>query len=310
MTLSILIPTYNYNARALVDSLAQQAQTEGIEAEVIIGDDASTEETEWLNAYETYKSHKTDESSQSHNSCPILVLRAAQNLGRAANRNRLADAARGEWLLFMDCDAEVTDSHFLSNYLASTSEADVVCGGICHPQTLPREGCELRWRYELAAEPYFTASRLNRLLREGKKVPFRTFSFLIRRAVFQHVRFDEHIQAYGCEDVQFGRQLDLQGFKILYIDNPLLNGDIESNPVFLSKTEEALRTLHSIDGRLQDYYSMEQVSARLRRFHLSGIISVFYLLLHNPLRRNLLSHHPNLKLFAFYKLGYYLSIKE
>ena len=294
MTLSILIPTYNYNARALVERLVQLAQADGLTAEVLVGDDASTSETAWLEEVAALPT--------------VRVLRASHNLGRSANRNRLADAAKGKWLLFMDCDAEVIDSQFLSNYLKDTTEADVICGGICHPRQLPHEGCELRWRYELAAEGHFTASRLNRLLQEGRKVPFRTFSFLIRRDVFQQVRFDERIQAYGCEDIQFGMQLDQRGLKVLYIDNPLLNGDIESNPVFLSKTEEALRTLHGIEGRLQGYYMIENVAARFRRCHLTGIVRGLFRLFHKSMRRNLLSSSPNLKIFSFYKLGYYLSL--
>jgi GT2 family glycosyltransferase len=294
MTLSILIPTYNYNARALVEQLVQLAQADGITAEVLVGDDASTDETAWL---EEVVSLPT-----------VSVLRAHHNLGRSANRNRLADAAQGEWLLFMDCDAEVIDSHFLSNYMKATAEADVICGGLCHPRQLPRQGCELRWRYELSAEPSFAANHLNHLLQMGKRVPFRTFSFLIRRDIFQQVRFDERIQAYGCEDVQFGQDLEKQGIKVLYIDNPLLNGDIEPNPVFLSKTEEALRTLHGIQGHLQGYYTIENVAARLRRWHLKGVIKGLFQLFHKPMRRNLLSSNPNLKVFAFYKLGYYLSL--
>ena len=48
MMVSILIPTYNYNARALVVSMHQLSQAEGVEAEVLVGDDASTAETAWM----------------------------------------------------------------------------------------------------------------------------------------------------------------------------------------------------------------------------------------------------------------------
>lgn len=289
--LSILIPTYNYNARALVDSLLSLARAEEQEVEIIVGDDGSTTETGWLDELPT--------------SASLKVFRAAENLGRSRIRNRLAEEAAGQWLLFIDCDALVTPDFSLRRYMEATAEADVICGGIRHPETLPHPGCELRWRYEREAERRFTPRRLN----AQQHVPFRTFSFLIRKDLFQEVRFDEHIRNYGYEDVLFGKQLEQHGARILYIDCPLLNGDIEPNEVFLAKTEEALRTLVGLQGSIADYIALERTAQRLKGYHLTRPLLACYRLTRPLLRRNLLSQHPLLSLFAFYKLGYYLNIK-
>lgn len=294
MTLSVLIPTYNYNARALVTALLRQIEAEQVEAEVIVGDDASTSQTEWLDEVAEWKG--------------VRVLRTTHNLGRSANRNRMAEAANGEWLLFMDCDAKVEDNQFLHKYLIATKEAEVICGGLYHPKELPGVGYELRWKYELKAEPRFAAEYLNKLLAAGKHVPFRTFSFLIHRDVFKRAKFDEQIQAYGCEDVLFGMKLDAIGARVLYINNPLLNGDIETSAIYLQKTEEAVRTLHGLNGQLLGYYRLENVANKVKRWHLDGLIRLGFRLTKQMMRRNLLGRHPSLTIFSLYKLGYYLSL--
>ena len=86
MKLSVLIPTYNYDCSHLVHQLLEQLPQNG-DAEVIVGDDCSTEPLSSLSGCRIY--------------------RPDHNLGRAAIRNALAREAKGEWLLFIDADAEV-----------------------------------------------------------------------------------------------------------------------------------------------------------------------------------------------------------
>ena len=312
--LSILIPTYNYNASELVKSMLALAHTENVDAEVIVGDDGSTRETAWMDELctpepvgvpvRTLKGSRPNPYGLEPE--PLRVLRAPQNIGRSAIRNRLAEAARGEWLLFVDCDARMSPDFSLRRYLAATEHSAVVSGGLCNPSEKPVPGCELRWYYERAAEPLFAAERLNRM----ENIPFRTFSFIIRRDLFLSVRFDETIRNYGYEDVLFGIELERIGHKPYYIDNPLINGDIESNAVYLAKAEEAMRTLQSIPGGLHGHSLVENTALRMRRLHLDGLIVLLYRILRKRLRKNLLGSHPNLRFFAFYKLGYLLSIRN
>ena len=349
MRLSILIPTYNYNARALVEAMLSLARAEEVDAEVIVGDDGSSQHTRWMDelfpgeplrvAVPTLKGSSgnlmrfpaephevpmelrevaTEQPSgaaspEAHSAPPRLrLLRSPENIGRAAIRNRLAAAARGRWLLFVDCDAQVPPSFSLRNYLltaapdgdAAAPAHAVVSGGLLNPTAEPAPGCELRWSYEQEAQGRFAASRLNR----QEKVPFRTFSFLILRDLFLRVGFDETIRRYGYEDVLFGIALERLGQRPYYIDNPLLNGDIEPNDVFLAKTEEALRTLHTIPGGLHGYSPLENAALRLRRLHLAAPVRQLFRLLRRPLRRHLLGPRPGLRRFAFYKLGYFLDL--
>ena len=93
--LSILIPTYNYDCTRLVGDLHRQAERLGVAYEIIVADDASP--------IPTYKERNRAINALAH--CRLIELE--ENVGRARIRNRLADEAQHEWLLFMDADAEV-----------------------------------------------------------------------------------------------------------------------------------------------------------------------------------------------------------
>ena len=285
MKLSVLIPTYNYDCSELVKAMQEQGRLWNEAFEIIVADDASTDAS--VVAALDNLGPKEE----------VKVLHAAQNMGRARIRNFLAEQAQGEWLLFMDADGKVIRKDFLRKYMEAAQEHEVVCGGVVHPDEWHDPERMLRWKYEKAYErKYGNISE-----------QFRSFSFLIHHSVVQKVRFDERYRGYGYEDVQFGKDLKAAGFTIHGIDNPLLNNDIEDNATFLRKTEEALRAAHHFREDIGDLVKMNRLSTRYRVF--SPLIRILYRLSAPLLRRNLLGHHPSLKLFAFYKLGYYLSLK-
>jgi hypothetical protein len=130
---------------------------------------------------------------------------------------------------------------------------------------------------------------------------------MIKKHIFQQVRFNESYNGYGLEDMQFGIDLQEKGYNITYIDNPLFNNDLEPNPEFLRKTEEALHTLYNHQQDLGD-------SKLLTFIHhhplIAYIAPAIYKISRNFLVRNLLGSTPNITLFNFYKLGYFLNIKK
>ena len=92
MMVSVLIPAFN--ARPTITAAVRSAlcqQFEG-EIEVIIYDDGSTDGT----IAELERSIPAD--------ARVRILRAAENGGVSRARNRLLDAARGEWIAFLDAD--------------------------------------------------------------------------------------------------------------------------------------------------------------------------------------------------------------
>lgn len=292
MRLSILIPTHNYDCSRLVYDLETQLSDDD---EIIVGNDCSTDKSIVAKLNEIGNSGKSRLYTPSENKHP---------LGRAAIRNTLAREAKGEWLLFIDADAEVRSKTFIEDYLSATKFAPVVCGGTGNLPECPSPECRLRYDYEVEAEKRFTVERR----REFPYAQLTTFNFLIRRDNFLSICFDEGFKEYGYEDTCFGFQLKQRGIAIHHIDNKLTHLGIETSDVYLSKIETALRTLSKIEKEQRKLVRLSGFAMKLERYYLLGLIRCVYRLTKKPLRANLLGKHPNQKLFTFYKLGYYADL--
>lgn len=306
--LSILIPTYNYVCAHLVCDLQKQCE----EAQALLGEDFT---------YEVLVADdgSTDAASIEKNAVIECLpccrfLDNTVNCGRAAIRNRLIRESRGTWVLVIDSDAEVISDDFILRYVeAATAVSDserpsqgavsptIIIGGLQTPATAPA-GCELRHRYELAYDRLRTVEAR----RKQPAMFFSTFNFMASRSVFEQICFDERCTEYGYEDTLLGIEAARRGFAIVHIDNPLQHNGINDSHSFLANSEAALRTLRTLGPPMTDRARVAQAAHRL------GVARPLVLLLYKmsrPLiRRNLLSRHPSLHLFAFYKLGYYIEL--
>lgn len=291
--LSILIPTYNYDCTQLVRDLHRQVEQLDINYEIIVADDASP--------LQECRERIREINAWPH--CRLLELE--NNLGRARIRNRLADEAQYEWLLFMDADAEVISDSFIANYLNHT-DVDVVCGGLCHADTLPSPEVSLRYAYEKRADK----KRAARFRMQRPYEQFTPFNFMIRRKAFQAIRFDERITEYGHEDTLFGITLGERAVSICHIDNPLRHIGLESNERFLEKTRAALRNLAAMEATMQEHSSLIKTYHVLRRTRLSGLVARWFSQREQAITARLTSTRPQLYLFFAYKLGYYCSLKQ
>ncbi len=313
MTLSILIPTYDFVCYPLVLALHGQAETLGIDYEILVGEDGSKQQDRVV-------------ANLKINELPhCRHLRRTENAGRAAIRNILADEARGEWLLFLDSDAKVEKPDFLAAYLAAAnaespephdaqaeravprrSNAPVIVGGPYHAPACADPTRALRFRYEHEADKSRGAAQ--RSLKPYME--FSTFNFMIRSDIFHTLRFDEQCREYGYEDALFGLALQRRGIPILHIDNALLHTGLDTNAQYLGKTETALRTLAGITPELRECSRMHRLFARLKHYALAPLLRAAFRLCGKPLRRHLeKSTRPSLRLFALYKLLYYASLR-
>lgn len=286
--LSILIPTYDQVCYQLVADLRQQAEALGVAYEIIVADDGSRDQVKQI------ANHKINDLVH------CRYTKRTENVGRAAIRNYLAREAKGEWLLFCDSDGAIPPgaTDFLSRYIAAAEPGKVICGGITHPATCPDPTRRLRWKYEREYE-----------MKHGHvSQEFRSFCFMIPRKVVLAVPFDERYRYYGYEDVKFGRDLQRAGYDIVGIDCPMLNTDIEPSPIFLRKTEEALRTAHLFEADLRDDVGLLRLHHKLR--YLTPLMHLGYWLLGRPLRHHLTrSFDPSIALFNLYKLLYFNSLR-
>lgn len=288
--LSILIPTYNSDCTELATVLYRQAEAiPDLSFELLIADDGSTDRT----FVEQYR--KLDALPH------CQFIERAQNVGRAAIRNFLANKAQYPWLLFLDSHMSVDNPQFIENYLQS--EGAVVYGGYVVGEGEPSS---LRYLYEKACEPQHRPE----IRRTRPFQHFHTGNFFVSREVMLAHPFDERFRYYGYEDVLFGKALKQAGLTITHLDNPAGFMTFEDNPHFVDKTEEGLRTLHQFQQELQGY---SQMLTFIQNIHI-GAVKLLLILWHRLFgrleRRCLCGRHPNLTVFKIYKLGYYLSIKN
>ena len=288
--ISILIPTFNDDCRGLAGSIMAQAEAiNGLEWEIVIGDDASTytalvEDLRRLDRLENFR-----------------YLRCNTNMGRSAIRNFLAQEARGEWLLFVDAPSGMPTNDYLKEYISATKNADVICGGY---QSLKGPDGNLRYLYEHNAKQHDNAA-----LRKAH--PYHNFSaanFMIKRDILLKHSFDSRLHKYGFEDVLLGRELALAGIPVTHIDAPTGYIEYESNANFVEKTEEAMENLYFLRDSLQGYSSVLTAANRIQGNPLGVIFRKIFQWRRNAWKANLLSRKPNLFIFKLYKLGYYMQI--
>lgn len=292
--LSILIPAYNQSCLELARALQRQCEGESLSYEILVADDGST-----------------DAAARRENSlvgelpnCRALLLQ--QNQGRAATRNLLVRASQGDYLLFIDSDALLIRPDFINRYAALCPTEAVVCGGILHPRELPAPEVSLRYRYEKACEPHFTA-------RARSRHPYqclRSFNIMLPRQVALRYPFDENVRTYGYEDTLLGRAYERDGVLVMHIDNPLLNSDLEDNATFLEKTRESMRTLLQTEAQMQGYSSLLAAYCRLDKLCLARPLAALFRRCHRLAERNLLGGSPSIRLLQLYKLAYYCEIRR
>jgi hypothetical protein len=223
--ISVLIASYNRNVVALIDELYHQLTNEHISFEIICLDDAS----------------KSDENSKNQqvNKLPFCTFESLQeNIGRSAIRNLLASRANYNWLLFLDADVLPSSSNFISNYLREIhiGNNSVLLGGIKYRDIDSKN--RLRWKLGKKNE------EINFHVRnENPENYFFTANFLIKKDVFDALKFNEKIRNYGYEDLFFAKELKEYKIKIHHIENEVFHLGIDSNKDFVEKSKQAIENL-------------------------------------------------------------------
>ncbi|MBD3156565.1 glycosyltransferase [Candidatus Peregrinibacteria bacterium] len=292
--ISICIPIYNYDVRPLVSDLANQLEDEGVKAELVLIDDSSQKEYKEINGKVCSKH---------------TYIELVKNIGRSKIRNLFLAHANYDAMLFLDCDCKIISKDFIKQYMPYVTDENcrIVCGGRIYGQRPKGRSQFLHWKYGVLKE--------SKRAHERKLTPnqsFMTNNFLVKRAVLEQIKFDERIGQYGHEDTLFGFELNNHSISITHIENPILNGDIESNPVFLDKTDKGLQNLLSILDYVDCNVSfIQEVTAlkvllRVTQSKFKFIIKSAFFVLKNPVRFILSQGIVILPLFDFYKLGYLL----
>lgn len=293
LALSVLIPTYNHVCTSLVEQLLPLLQAAAIRYEVIVADDGSTDKA-------------TIESNRSLSDYPnCMFIQRKENVGRAAIRNFLSQAAHYDHLLFIDSDMTIISDYFIQRYLSCSDEA-VVDGGVnIEGDPAIMKSKNLRYIYEKAEAPKHTAS-------QRQQSPYQhlhTANLLIRRDLIRQYPFDERFRHYGYEDVLLGKTLRQHHIPITHIDNPIGFCYYESNSSFVAKTEEGLRTLYQFQNELRGYSRLLKFIHGIHIPLILKLIRLHHRLFKKIERKNLCGSRPNLTIFKLYRLGYFLTLK-
>jgi len=292
--LSVLIPNYNHVCLLLVRQLQSMLESVAIPYEIIVADDGSTD----------MQTIEANRSIASIPNCQYLIR--PENIGRAAIRNVLAQTARYAFLLYIDSDLTIVNDQFIRRYADCLNESITVIDGgvsICGDSEAPKGN--LRYLYEKTEEPNHTAER-------RQASPYQhihTANLLVRRDLMLQYPFDERFRHYGYEDVLLGKVLRQHHVPIMHIDNPVGFCIFESNPDFVSKTEEGLRTLYQFRSDLRGYSRLLTFISGIHISLILTLIRLWHRMFGATERRNLCGSRPSLFIFKLYRLGYFLSLK-
>ena len=291
--ISVCIPVYNYPVVPLAQALSVQAKAAKESVELVFIDDCSSDEYREKNS--SLEEYGT-------------FIKLEENVGRARIRNLFLEYAKGEYLLFLDNDSIVKEG-FLDRYVALLPDKpSAVVGGRVYDRHSDKPECHLRYIYGVQVESTVASQR--------KAHPYRSFmtnNFLIHREILESIRFDERLTQYGHEDTVFGYRLEQQKVPIVHIDNPVVNGEVETNHVFLEKTKQAIHNLTLLyrymagDARFVESVRLLQFYSRVRK---AGFMPCIYHI-YRLLRRPLVSHFEtgeaiSVRQFNFYKLGLFI----
>jgi len=296
--ISACIPVYNYNISPLIEELLTQLKLVNAPFEIIVIDDNSDEKFKKLNEGIVKNTH---------------YIQLEKNIGRAKIRNKFLEIAQFDYLLFIDNDSRIISENYIKNYIETIKSGafQIVFGGRIFGERPTDRNRLLRWKYGVKRE-----SKPAHIRNLSPNKSFMTNNFIIHRSLFEKVKFNEELVEYGHEDTLFGYEIKKQGFTINHIENPVLNGDYETNDRYLIKTEKAiLNLIYMLKFTNNDQTFINDVSLLKYQQQLDSLkidcLFRWVFIIKGPIIRFLLSKgFANMTLFSFYKLGFLMINKR
>lgn len=284
--LSILIPIYNYHVRSLVEELKSQAKLLDIPFEIRCYDD--------LSSAAFRKANKSIAKIEE-----VTYTELPYNLGRSKIRNKMAEEAQFDSLLFIDCDSKINQDQYIQQYLVKAFTHDVVFGGTEYAEELVDPTHSLRWKYGRKREVRDADTR--------SQAPYESITFnniFINKSVFLNNKLDENITSYGHEDTKFGFELKQHNIQIAHINNPVEHIGLEPNEAYLDKTVEGVKNLYKIAHEFEVIETkLLKTFSLIKRLSLSSLFRMSYNIFKNRIEKNLQSNNPKLFYFDMFKLN-------
>jgi glycosyltransferase involved in cell wall biosynthesis len=223
--LSVVIPTYRYDASTLVDVLARCAQSSLVE--FIIYDDG-TRDHEMLARMQ---------AAAGGARAAIRIVSYPMNRGAAATRNAAAQHARAMWILFLDADMSPDNMAFLEAYLDAEEkleEPSVVVGGQSLRFASKEKAFALhRWAYKGDC-----VSADERRRDPGQHVT--ASNIMVHRDVLKAIPFDESFEGWGWESEDWALKVQAR-FPVMHIDNAATHLGLETDRALMAKYAKAAK---------------------------------------------------------------------
>lgn len=223
--LSVLTPFLRDDPSSLLALLDQEAEALKGRVEIVLLDDGTADAALTARLTARIKAMRL----------PVQLITLTANEGRSIGRNRLATAARGASLLFLDSDMRPDHDRFLGVWadLVQGQDPAVAFGGF----SLLQAPDEARFAVHRAMAARSDCVPHDQRALQPVKYVF-TSNLLVRRDVFEAEAFDPGFTGWGWEDVEWAMRVGKR-FSILHIDNPATHMGLDTVPQLIGKYEQA-----------------------------------------------------------------------
>ncbi|MDP1913744.1 glycosyltransferase family 2 protein [Brevundimonas sp.] len=222
---SVLIPFLRDDPAALLNLLDEEAASVGGAVEIVLLDDGTGDAALTGRLSSQIKAM----------ALPVRLITLASNEGRSIGRNRLASAARGGSLLFLDSDMRPDHRRFLRDWadLAAREDPAVAFGGF----SLLQAPTDARFAVHRAMAAKSECVPYTERARQPEKYVY-TSNLLVRRDVFEAEAFDPGFTGWGWEDVEWAMRVSRR-FRVVHLDNAATHMGLDTVAALAGKYEQS-----------------------------------------------------------------------
>ena len=239
--LSVLVPFLRDDPSELLALLDEEAASVGGAVEIIVLDDGTGD------AALTGRLTAQVEGM----ALPVRLITLTANEGRSIGRNRLAAAARGGSLLFLDSDMRPDHRRFLRDWaeLVAREDPAVAFGGF----SLLQAPTDARFAVHRAMAAKSECVPYGERAKQPEKYVY-TSNLLVRRDVFEAEAFDSAFTGWGWEDVEWAMRVSRR-FRVVHLDNPATHMGLDTVEALAAKYEQSAPNFARVVARHPDIVS-------------------------------------------------------